>query len=71
MGNTLRNFRKHKGMTIEQLAEALSVSTRMIYNYENGKNIISLETIVLMYERNIFERTLEELVDSFIIEIFK
>lgn len=72
MGTMLGKLREHDNMTIEELAESLGVSTRMIYNYENGKNIISLEMIVKIYERKIFtNRTLEELVDIFIIQIYK
>lgn len=72
MGAMLGKLRILENMTIEQLAEALSVSTRMIYNYENGKNILSLEMIVKIYERKIFsDRSLEELVDIFIVQIYK
>lgn len=72
MGKQLSGLRNKERLTIEELAEQLDVSSRMIYNYENGYNTISVEVIVKMYERKVFkDRTLEELVDIFIIQIYK
>ena len=72
MGKQLSGLRNKERLTIEELAEKLDVSSRMIYNYENGYNTISVEVIVKMYERKVFkDRTLEELVDIFIIQIYK
>ncbi len=72
MGNQLKELRKIEKLTIEELSEKLDVSPRMIYNYENGNNVLSIEMIVRMYERRIFkERTLEELLEIFIIQIYK
>ncbi|CZQ80405.1 helix-turn-helix domain-containing protein [Trichococcus collinsii] len=72
MGKQLSGLRNKERLTIEELAEKLDVSSRMIYNYENGYNVISIEVIVKMYERKVFkDRTLEELADIFIIQIYK
>lgn len=72
MGNQLKELRKVERMTVEELSEKLDVSPRMIYNYENGNNILSIEMIVRIYEINVFkERSLEELVEIFIIQIYK
>ena len=72
MGNQLKELRKFERMTVEELSEKLDVSPRMIYNYENGNNILSIEMIVRIYEINVFkERSLEELVEIFIIQIYK
>ena len=72
MGKQLSGLRNKERLTIEELAEQLDVSSRMIYNYENGYNAISVEVIVKMYERKVFkDRNLEELVDIFIIQIYR
>ena len=65
-------LRQIEGLTIEELAEQLDVSSRMIYNYETGSNAISVEVLVKMYERKVFkDRSLKELVDIFIIQIYE
>ena len=37
--DTLRKFRKEAGMTQEQLAEALGVTTGAVYKWENGDSL--------------------------------
>lgn len=72
MGRRLYQLREIEGLTIEELSEQLDVSPRMVYNYETGSNALSIEVIVKLYERKVFkDRTLEELVDIFIIQIYK
>ncbi|MEQ7071617.1 helix-turn-helix transcriptional regulator [Enterococcus avium] len=72
MGRQLYMLRQIEGLTIEELAEQLDVSSRMIYNYETGSNAISVEVLVKMYERKVFkDRSLKELVDIFIIQIYE
>lgn len=72
MGRRLYQLRELEGLTIEELAEQLDVSPRMVRHYESGNNVISVEIIVKMYERKVFkDRSLEELVNIFIIQIYK
>lgn len=46
LGAKIRNRRKEKGYTLEQLAERLDVSTTFIGQIERAKGIPSLETLV-------------------------
>ena len=70
MGDRLKALRNIEKLTVEELAERLEISPRMVYNYENGSNVLSIEIIVRMYEKNIFEgRSLEELLEILVIQI--
>lgn len=72
MGDRLKALRNIEKLTVEELAERLEISPRMVYNYENGSNVLSIEIIVRMYEKNIFEgRSLEELFEILVIQIYK
>ncbi len=72
MGDRLKALRNIEKLTVEELAERLEISPRMVYNYENGSNVLSIEIIVRMYEKNIFEgRSLEELLEILVIQIYK
>ncbi len=46
LGTKIRNRRKEKNYTLEQLAEKLDVSTTFIGQIERAKGIPSLETLV-------------------------
>ena len=46
LGKNIRNRRKEKNFTLEQLAERLDVSTTFIGQIERAKGIPSLETLV-------------------------
>lgn len=46
IGNKIKNQRKQKGLTQEQLAEMLNVSTHTISRYECGRNFPSHEHII-------------------------
>ena len=45
LGNNIKNLRKIKEMTREQLAEKLDVSTRFLADVESGKAGVSLITL--------------------------
>ena len=45
MFNKIKDIRISKGMTQKQLADILNVSQNAIYNWENGKRDIKLETL--------------------------
>lgn len=46
LGNKIREKRKHKNYTLEQLAEKIEVSTTFIGQIERAKGVPSLETLV-------------------------
>lgn len=51
LANKLREMRKNKGMTLEELAEKLGTSRQTIHRYENGTiNNIPPEKVVLLAE---------------------
>lgn len=47
---TLRKFRKEAGMTQEQLAEALGVTTGAVYKWENGRSTPNVQLLVELAE---------------------
>lgn len=44
IGNNIRNIRKEKGMTLQQIADAMGCSPQLISQYESGKRQPKLET---------------------------
>ena len=44
IGNTMRNIRKEKRMTLQQIADAMGCSPQLISQYESGKRQPKLET---------------------------
>jgi len=72
MGSKLKKLRKEHGMTIADLAERIDLSEKIISNYENGYNRMTIETIIRIYNFETFgPRSLEELLQIFILEIFE
>lgn len=45
IGDTMRNIRKQKGMTLQQLADILGCSQQNISQYESGKRVPKLKTV--------------------------
>lgn len=71
MGVKLRELRKLHKLTINQLAEALDLSDKIISNYENGHNRMTIETIIKIYRSEVFGyMDLEELLNIFVMDIF-
>ena len=60
LGKRIKKIRKSKGITQEQLAENIGLSTQYISNLETAKSKGSLETIVKI--ANIFEVSVDELL---------
>lgn len=60
IGERLKQIRKQKGMTQEDLAEKLGISFQQIQKYENGKNRISFSNMVEL------SRYLNVSLDSFL-----
>lgn len=46
MGSKIRNFRRKKGLTQEELAEAAGLSASFMGHIERGTRIASLDTVV-------------------------
>lgn len=62
IGCFLKNLRKEKGITQEQLAEAFSVSNRTVSRWENGNNMPDLDILVGLSDY--FGVELRELLDG-------
>lgn len=45
IGNNIRNIRKEKGMTLQQIADIMGCSPQLISQYESGKRQPKLETL--------------------------
>lgn len=72
MGKALRTLRQRKGLTISEFAEIVNLSDRIISNYENGKNLITIESIIKIYRSDVFTPlTLSELLDILIVNIYE
>ena len=50
IGERIRNFRKQKGLSQHQVAEALAVSTSVISNLENNKSMVGVYTLLQILE---------------------
>lgn len=59
-GEKIKNIRKEKKMTQEQMANILNVSRQAISNWENNKNFPDLEMIIKI--SSFFSLTLDELI---------
>lgn len=46
VGTKIRNIRKQKGMTLKQVADIMGCSPQHISQYENGKRIPKIETLM-------------------------
>ena len=60
MGNLLKELRKEKGMTQEQLAEQTGVARRTVSRWETGSNLPDLD--ILMELSDLYEVDLRELL---------
>ena len=62
VGNFLKELRKEKGMTQEQLAEYLNVSGRTISRWETGSNLPDID--ILIHLSDYYEVDIRELLDG-------
>ncbi|WP_322181197.1 helix-turn-helix domain-containing protein [Neglectibacter caecimuris] len=60
IGGFLKELRKERGVTQEQLAQILGVSNRSVSRWENGNNLPDLDLLIQISEY--FETDLEELL---------
>ena len=52
IGSFLKDLRKEKGITQEQLAEKLGVSSRTISRWETGSNLPDLDSLSILLPSN-------------------
>lgn len=62
MGLFIKDMRKEKGFTQEQLAETLGVSNRSISRWENGANMPDFDIVIHLAK--FFNVSIEELLDG-------
>lgn len=62
IGEFLKELRKEKGLTQEQLAENLNVSRRTVSRWETGNNLPDLDVLIEMADY--YEVDLRELLDG-------
>lgn len=62
IGQFLRECRKEKGITQEQLAEMLGVTNRSVSQWENGSNLPDLDILIEMADY--YDVELRELLDG-------
>lgn len=61
-GSFLKELRREKGMTQEQLAEILGVSNRSVSRWENGVNMPDFDLVIEL--ANYFEVSIEEFLNG-------
>lgn len=59
---TLRDLRKQNGKTCAEVAQALGVTDRAIYNYEKGIRYINIEQVIILAE--MYGITEREVIDA-------
>ncbi len=62
IGGLLKELRKNKGLTQEQLAEEFNVSRRTVSRWETGSNLPDLDLLILLAD--FYEIGLRELLDG-------
>ena len=62
IGEFLKLLRKEKGLTQEQLAECMNVSTRTVSRWETGTNLPELDMMIRLAER--YEVSVGEVLDG-------
>ena len=62
VGSFLKELRKEKGITQEQFAEIMEVSTRTVSRWETGSNMPDLEVLILIADY--YEVELREILDG-------
>ena len=69
----IKELRLNQNLTIDQLSDQTQISERMYGNYENARNLITIETIVKLFNAQVFEDhlDLEDLVNVLIVEPIK
>lgn len=69
----LKFLRTQNNLTIDQLADQAQISERMYGNYENARNLITIETIVKLFNAQVFDDhlDLEDLIQVLIIDSIK
>jgi len=61
IGTTIKKYRNQRDLTQEQLSEYLSVSVSAVLQWESGKTVPDVSTLLSL--ANFFDITLDELFD--------
>lgn len=59
---TLKSLREENKKTLAEIASVLAVSSRAVWNYENGLRRISLEQVLILSK--LFDVTAEEIIEA-------
>ena len=62
IGEFLKELRKEKGLTQEQLAEQFNVSRRSVSRWETGSNMPDLSMLIILAEY--YEVDVKEIIDG-------
>ena len=62
IGDFLKELRKEKGLTQEQLAEQFNVSRRSVSRWETGNNMPDLSMLIILAEY--YEVDVKEIIDG-------
>lgn len=62
IGNFLKELRKEKALTQEQLAEQFNVSSRTVSRWENGNNMPDISVLVMLSE--FYDVDIREIIDG-------
>ena len=62
IGSFLKELRKEKGMTQEQLAEQLNTSNRSVSRWETGNNLPDLSMLIILAEY--YDVDVREIIDG-------
>lgn len=62
IGNFLKELRKEKGLTQEQLAERLNVSGRTVSRWENGNNMPDISILIELAD--LYDVDIREIIDG-------
>ena len=62
IGSFLKELRKEKGMTQEQLAEQLNISNRSVSRWETGSSLPDLSILIILAEY--YDVEVREIIDG-------
>ena len=63
LGNRLKMLRKIHGLKQREVAEILNISTRAYGNYEEGRNLITLESAIRI--ANLYKSSIDYIVGRY------
>lgn len=69
-GIALYQLRKTLNLTQETFAERIGIDAKSISNYENGRTRLTLDTIFRIYQSKVTDRSLEELLQVLVVDVY-